>query len=454
MNPDYLAFLASKAPKPQPRGFEPSAIRAQLFDYQRFAVEKAIRLGRSALFLDTGLGKTVCELEFANQCFVQTGKPSLLLTPLAVARQIEREAARFGYQAAVIRNTHGIPPPIAICNYDRLDMLDCSLFGAVVLDESSILQAFAGKTTTALIDAFRNTPYRMAATATPAPNDHTELGNHAEFLGIMENHEMLLRWFINDTNDTGTWRLKGHAVKAFWDWVAAWAIMAETPEDLGFDGSKHVLPALHIQRHKSIGTAKPAAGDLFAADVSATTMYAVKRETAAARAVEAAVLVNGNDKPWLIWCDMDAEADALHAVIPNAGEVRGSMRTEEKEDAIECFQTGNLRVLIGKPQALGYGLNFQHCADMIFVGRSFSYKAWYQAVRRCWRFGQKRPVNVHIIVAEGEDQIGRVISTKAEKHDAMKQAMREANRRASSRESQVRIPYNPTAFAPLPKWME
>jgi len=379
--------------------------------------------------------------------------PSLILTPLAVARQIEREAHRFGYDARVIRDASGVGPGINICNYDRVELLDASAFGCVVLDESSILKSFMGKTSRNLIALFANTPYRLAATATPAPNDHIELGTHSEFLGVMPQHEMLVRWFLNDSADTGTWRLKGHAVHAFWDWCASWAVMAETPDDLGFDGSRHILPPLEVHRHKVAGEVKAEIGSLFAGDVSATSMHTVKRQTADARAVAAASLVRSDDQPWLIWVDTDYEADAVLASMSEAVDVRGKMSAEAKERAISGFQDGSIRILIGKPSALGYGLNFQHCAAQIFIGRSFSYEAWYQAVRRCWRFGQIRPVHVHLMVAEGEDQIGRVLSRKADGHATMKQAMRDATRRATSITSAVRVPYAPRYMGTLPEWL-
>ena len=451
--PDYAAFLAGKAPRTQSAGFEPDAFPAHLFDYQQAATAFCLRQGRAALFLDTGLGKTVCEIEFAAQCARRTGLPSLILTPLAVARQIEREGVRFGYDIRVIRQQEQVGAGINVCNYDRLDKLDPAAFGCVVLDESSILKSFTGKVSRALIAMFAGTPYRLAATATPAPNDHVELGTHSEFLGIMPQNEMLVRWFLNDSADTGTWRLKGHAVQSFWDWCASWAVMAETPDDMGFDGSRHILPEMMIHRHKVAGEVKAPMGELFSSDVSATSMHEVKRQTADARAAGLATLVRADSNPWLIWVDTDYEADAVRAALPESVEVRGSMTPEAKERNIAGFQDGSIRVLIGKASALGYGLNFQHCAAMVFLGRSFSYEQWYQAVRRCWRFGQTRPVHVHLMVAEGEDQIGRVISRKADGHAVMKAAMRDATRRASSVTSEVRVPYQPNHAGILPEWM-
>lgn len=453
MNDEYLDFLARKVPAAQSVGFDPVPITAPLFDFQKAAVETCIRRGRSALFLDTGLGKTICELEFAAQCAAHSDGPALILTPLAVARQIENEALRFGYGAKVIRDQSEAWGLINICNYDRLDRLDPSAYSCVVLDESSILKNFSGKTTRALIEAFKDTPYRLAATATPAPNDFIEFGTHSEFLGVMPQADMLVRWFINDSNDTGTWRLKGHAERPFWDWMASWAIMAETPEDLGFDGSRFVLPEMSVIRHRTQADVKAPVGALFLDDVSATNMHSLKRQTTAARADIVAGLVNAEpDEAWVIWCDTDHEADALAARLPDAVEVRGSQQADKKEANLAAFAARDRRQIITKPSIAGMGLNWQHAARMAFVGRSFSYEAWYQAVRRCWRFGQKRPVHVHLVVAEGEDQIGRVIDRKAEDHARMKQAMREASRRNMGRESIVRVPYNPTYNGRLPSW--
>jgi hypothetical protein len=449
----YASFLAAKAPVVQSFGVEPLPFHGPLFDFQRAAAEFAIRRGRAALFLDTGLGKTIVELEFAHQAAIRTGKPSLILTPLAVARQIERESIRFGYHVRVIRDQGEAGPGINICNYDRVELLDADAFGCVVLDESSILKNFAGKTTRALIAKFAATPFRLAATATPAPNDHTEIGNHAEFLGIMQHHEMLMRWFINDSNDTGVWRLKGHATAAFWDWCASWAVMAETPDDMGFDGSRHILPALHVHRHQVAGDTRPAAGSLFAADVSATTMHGVKRQTAEARAQSAAAIVADEPGSWVLWVDTDYEADAVRAAIPTAGEVRGGMTIDAKEQTLAKFADGTLAVLIAKSSACGFGLNWQHCSHQAFIGRSFSYEAFYQAVRRCWRFGQTMPVHVHLMVAEGEDQIGRVIERKAADHAGMKAAMRAASKRVRVADEKIRVKYQPTYTMEMPVWL-
>ena len=452
MNDEYLAFLAAKAPKAVQLGFEPTPMPPHMFDFQAAATQFCIRQGRAALFLDTGLGKTICELEFARQATHKTGAPVLILTPLAVAKQIEREGVRFGYDCRVIREQSDVKPGINICNYDRMDKLDASAFGAVILDESGILKSFTGATTRALIAAFADTPYRLCATATPAPNDHTELGNHAEFLGVMPMADMLVRWFINDTANTGTWRLKGHAVTQFWDWCVSWAVMASSPEDLGFDGSRFVLPPMEVIRHKVTAEIVPADG-LFGFDVSATEIHTLKRQTASVRATEVARLVSEEpNEPWLIWVDTDYEADAVMNLLPGAIDVRGSMTVERKETGLLDFITSG-RPLVTKSLVAGKGLNYQHCARQAFVGRSFSYEAWYQAVRRCWRFGQTRAVHVHLIVAEGEDQIGRILSRKAEGHEAMKNAMRAAARRNIGVAATLRVTYEPKHQGRLPTWL-
>lgn len=455
MTPEYAAFLASKAPRAHASGIAPRPMNPMLFDFQAAASGFCIEQGRAALFLDTGLGKTVCQLEFLAQAVEATNLPAILFTPLAVARQIEREAEKFGYDARVVRGAADIQKRINICNYDRLHLLDTTAFGGVSLDESSIIKSFTGSTTRALMAAFSDTRFRLCATATPAPNDHMELGQHSQFLGAMRSNEMLARWFISDQTEGGRYRLKGHGEESFWDWMASWSRAAETPADLGFDGSRFVLPELSIVRHKAIGEVKPMAGALFAADVSATNIHYVKRQTAEARAdVVGAIVGAGPDEAWVIWCDTDYEADALKRVLPGAVEVRGSQSIEQKEQSLADFAEGRARIIITKPKIGGFGCNWQHAARQVFVGRSFSYEAWYQCVRRSWRFGQTRPVVVHIIVAEGEDQIGRVIDRKAADHAKMKRAMAAAMRRAVGATSAVKIPYNPTHIGRLPEWLK
>jgi len=455
VRPEYQDFLASKAPRQMAVGIEPSPMPSHLFDYQAACTEFCIRQGRAALFLDTGLGKTVCELEFGRQAAVATNGRALILTPLAVARQIETEGKRFGYHVRVIREQSDAADGINICNYDRLDKLDTTSFGGVILDESSILKSFTGATTRALIEAFAGTRFKLCATATPAPNDHMELGQHAEFLEVMPSNEMLARWFVSDQTEMGRYRLKKHGEQAFWDWMASWARMAESPADLGFDASRFGLPPLHVVRHRAIGIARPHKGSLFIEDVSATNIHTIKRQTSKARAVALTEAVRKEaDQPWVVWCDTDYEADALIQSLGDfAIEIRGSMTAERKEDLHAAWMRGDRPALITKSSIFGYGMNWQYCARMAFVGRSFSYEAWYQAVRRCWRFGQTEPVHVHLIVADGEDQIGRVIDRKAEGHAAMKRAMADAMRRDRAIGSELKVPYDPQHKAEFVQWL-
>jgi hypothetical protein len=456
---DYEAFLASKAVRAAPAGMTViPKLAPHLFGYQSHCTDFALRTGRSAMFLDTGLGKTETQLEFLHQSGIHTKSPTLMLTPLAVAGQAKRRADRWGYEARVIRSQDDVGEGINICNYDRLHLLDTSAFGAVSLDESSCLKAFTGKTTSALISAFSDTPFRMAATATPAPNDYTELGNHAAFLGVIEMREMLSRWFINDTSTASQdWRLKKHAEADFWDWVGSWARCAEFPSDLGGEDAGFILPPVNLIRHKAERSAiKSNAGDMLGlVSVSATNMHAVKRATSEARADTVASIVSAEpSERWLIWCDSDYEADALKSKIPDAIEVRGSHSADIKEDRLEAFGDGRERVLITKPTLAGFGLDWSHCARMVFVGRSYSYETFYQAVRRCHRFGQARQVDVHLVVAEGEDEIGRVIERKTADHARMKGQMREAMRRSLESDAERMVHYNPIHKGRVPSWLK
>jgi hypothetical protein len=419
------------------------------------------------MFLDTGLGKSFASLEWGRVIMERTGKPVLMLAPLAVGPQHEREALRFGIDAKYVRNPDEISGTrIYITNYERLENFNPSRFGGVILDESSILKSFTGKTTRALIEAFASMPYRLCATATPAPNDHTELGTHSEFLGVMRRDEMLPRWFIHDSADTGTWRIKGHAVADFWRWVASWSRCVSLPSDLGFADDGYVLPAIKTFQHmvaadRTIDAGTEGRGKFDGQhrmfrmpDTSATSIHKEKRLTANDRAdLVAACIAAEPNEPWIVWCDTDYEADAVIARVPDAAEVRGSMMLAEKEARLDAFATGKLRVLVTKPSIAGYGLNWQHCARMAFAGLSFSYENYYQAVRRCWRFGQTREVHVHIAMADTEASIKRVLDRKAGDHAAMKREMQIAMRNAH--QSHVRkVSYQPKMEARLPAWMQ
>jgi hypothetical protein len=428
-----------------------------LFPFQAHSIAHALTVGAAGLFLDTGLGKTECQLEWCQKALEATNGRALILTPLAVAGQTARRAEKWGYEARVIRDQSEAGPGINICNYDRLERLDPSAYGAVSLDEASILKSFTGKTTQALTAAFAGTRFKLVATATPAPNDHMELGNYAGFLEIMAPNEMLSRWFINDTSTASQeWRLKGHAEQNFWDWMASWSRMASLPSDLGDSDDGFILPPFELRRHHAEESHIKGLDDgLFAApNMSATSLHDVKRQTSSARADVAAALVAAEPgEARILWVDTDYESDAVKAAIPSARDIRGSMTIDQKEEIVTAFETGEIRYLIAKPAMCGYGLDWSHCARMTFIGRSYSYETYYQAVRRCWRFGQKRPVIVDLIVAEGEDTIGRVIDRKAADHDKMKGAMRAAMARAATARAAVKVAYQPNHQGRLPQWL-
>lgn len=459
----YQQLLARKRVAFEPRGLtRVPKLNSKMFPHQHHSTEFALRAGCAALFLDTGLGKSFCALEFGRVIVEKTNKPVLMLAPLAVGPQHQREADKFGVDARYIREPDQITGPgIWITNYERLEKFDASQFAGVILDESSILKSFTGKTAKGLIDTFAQTPYRLACTATPAPNDHTELGAHADLLGAMEMREMLSRWFVNDTSEASQdWRIKGHAVEAFWDWVASWSRCIAKPSDLGFSDDGFVLPELTETHHVITADRTQNTGDdegqirLFRMpENSATSVHREKRMTAAARAdAIAAAVAKEPDETWLLWCDSDAEADALTARIPDTIEVRGSMPAEKKEERLIAFSTGQAKRLVTKPSIAGYGLNWQHCARVGFIGLSFSYESYYQAIRRCWRFGQKRPVHVHVAMADTERNIFAAVKRKSEDHDIMKAAMSAAMARAHKR-SETKVNYRPTRNVEIPAWL-
>jgi len=460
---DYHDLIAAKRIAFEPRGLSKvPSLNPAMNPHQAHCTEFALRAGSAALFLDTGLGKTLCALDWGRIIVEHTNRPVLMLAPLAVSKQHEREAVKFGVDAIAIREAHEVTGPrVYITNYERLAKFDPDDFAGVILDESSILKAMMGKTSRGLISSFDQTPYRLACTATPAPNDHTELGMHSEFLGVMAQNMMLQRWFLHDSADTGTWRMKGHAVEDFWSWVAGWARCVSKPSDLGYSDAGFVLPDMTTHRHMvqadrsgQTGEEKDGQGRLFRMpDTSATSIHTEKRLTIDARADLIAEKVAAEpSEAWVIWCDTDYEADALTARIPGALEVRGSMTPDEKEARIEAFSSGSARILITKPSVCGFGLNWQHCARMAFVGLSFSYESYYQAIRRCWRFGQKREVHVHVACADTEESIWQTVSRKAGDHDAMKAQMQAAMSRAAGKALRA-DPYIPHKTANLPAWM-
>jgi len=432
MHADYDSFIASKSRTVAATGFEPREITAPLFDWQKSVVRWAIRNGRAALFEDCGLGKTVQQLEWAHQVSEHTQAPVLILTPLAVAHQTANEAQKFGISAKVAKSQKCVTAGagVWITNYEKLEHFAPEAFAGVVLDESSILKNFTGKTRIALTEAFIKTPYRLCCTATPSPNDYTEFGQHAAFLGICTPAQMLATFFVNDTFNTGDWRLKKHAEGAFWQWVASWACCVSKPSDIGFADDGYVLPGLemHTELVDVDESADAGSEELFRhATLSATTMHAEMRRTSQARAERVASLVNGNREPWIVWCNTNDEADKLKAVIPDAIEVRGNESPEAKERKLDQFTDGKARVIITKPGIAGHGLNWQHCANVAFVGLSYSFEEFYQALRRSYRFGQTRIVNAYVVQAKTEGAILQTIQRKIAQHAKMQEQMKQAS---------------------------
>lgn len=454
---NYASFLASKAIMPVAAGFPAQVDNPALFPWQRRIVETACAVGRFALFEDTGLGKSRQALAWADQVARKTNGRVLLLTPLAVGPQFIREAELAEIDGvAIAKDQSQVCGPITIANYERLHRFDLSSYAGVVLDESSILKAYSGVTKNALVNAFAVTPYRLACTATPAPNDQLELGNHAEFLGIMSSHQMIARWFINDYNKAGEYRLKGHAVEPFWDWVTSWARLISLPSDLGdYSDAGYVLPALHEHWHSvGVDLIDGREGKLFRdVEASAMKLHKERRRTAGPRADKCAELVAAKpNAPWLIWVETEYDALEVRARIPSVVEVKGSDSPDVKESRLLSFSRGETQILMTKPSIAGFGLNWQHCADVAFVGPSYSYESDYQAVRRCWRFGQTQPVNVHRIMAATEQAVWATLCRKAEQHRTMKGAMFAASKRAANRHAPP-DPYQPTVRAPLPAWL-
>ena len=453
---EYRQFIAGRQQAETKNGFKPDNLNSHMKHHQNVAVEFALERASAALFLDTGLGKSLSELEWARQVAEETGKPSLILTPLAVAGQMIREGQKFGIDARQVKEQSDVGQGVMVANYERLPKLDPDTFGGVVLDESSILKSFAGQTRNRLMDAFGNHRFKLAATATPSPNDHMELGNHAEFLGIMRQQEMLSQWFINDTSTASQdWRLKGHAVEDFWQWVASWSRCATLPSDLGGDDDGYILPDIDRRVHVVEADRQQDVDDgmLFRIpEMSATSFHKEKRLTLKERCEKAAELAD-HDQPVTIWCETNEESEMLGKMVKGAVEVRGDQSPEEKERRLLGFADGDFRAIVTKPKLAGFGVNWQHCSHAVFASISFSYEQHYQAVRRSHRFGQTKRVRNDIVVADTENSIWQTINIKGKKHDEMKTRMAEAMKKAQST-GKVRTAYNRPLDLAFPEWIK
>lgn len=410
---DYQEFLNQKRLVVEPSGFtvKDDEINPMLFPFQRDIVRWALRRGKAALFEDCGLGKTPQQLEWARLVHQYTNKPVIIFAPLAVANQTQREGDKFDVPVNICATQDDVINGVNITNYEKLHHFNDRGWGGIVLDESSILKGFDGKTRKLLNEFAIPIPFRLCCTATPSPNDLTELTRHAEFLGLVSEKEIKALFFTQDGNSTTKWRLKGHARDKFWQWMAKWSVAMRTPSDLGYDDNGFVLPPMTMHEHIIRGVVPEG----YLLPVTARTMSerrASRRASLNDRVQKAANLINESDKPWLVWCDLNAESDALRKAIPDAIEVAGRHSSEHKKDAMMGFTEGRYRVLVTKPSIAGFGMNWQHCNNMAFVGLSDSYEQQYQAIRRCWRFGQENPVNVHVVTADTEGAVVANIQRK------------------------------------------
>lgn len=411
---DYLQFLETKRIKVQSSGVTVSEtqINPMLFDFQRAIVKWALAKGKAAMFEDCGLGKTFQQLEWARIVHEQTRHDILILAPLAVAEQTAEEGKKLGIDVHICRTGADVRPGINITNYEMLHHFDSDQFGGIVLDESSCLKQFGGVFRRQVTEFARNIDFRLAATATPAPNDLIEIINHAEFLGVMSGKEIIALFFTQDGNSTHNWRLKGHAKEEFWRWMSQWCIAMRKPSDLGFDDGDYALPPIHYWQQVVEADNAPE-GFLLAPEAQTLQeRQRARRESINERVAKTAELVNASNEPWIVWCDLNRESEALRKAIPGAVEVRGSDSTDNKKKAFRDFAAGRIRVLVTKPSIAGHGLNWQHCRNAAFVGLSDSYEAMYQAIRRIYRFGQQREVNVHIIISEQEGAVLENINRK------------------------------------------
>lgn len=451
----YREFIASRSVSQVKSGFKPSGLRDVLKVHQRNVVEFALERGKSAAFLDTGLGKSLIELEWADQVAQETGKPVLILCPLAVAGQMVREGQKFGIDARQVREANDVGAGVMVANYERLGKFDTSVFGGVAGDESSILKSFQGKVRTQLIDMFRDTPYKLAATATPSPNDYTEIGNHADFLDVMTQSDMLTRWFIKDQKGKGDWRLKGHAADDFWQWLASYSRCATMPSDLGGDDTGYDLPKIDMHVHTLNADITQDAGDMLfrIPELGATSFHSEKKLTMRQRCELAAELANSHDKPVTVWCERDDESALLTSLIRDAREVKGSMSPDQKEELLLGFPDGKYRVIVSKPKLAGFGVNWQHCAHAVFASVSYSYEQFYQAQRRSHRFGQKEVVRNDVVIADTEAAIWKAVNVKAEKHNEMKRRMAGSMKKAQLY-SGLRVDYGYAEKIKFPEWMK
>ncbi len=449
---DYNEFLQSKKISITPSGFEVKEVNPLLFPFQVDIVRWALKKGKAALFMGTGTGKTFCQLEWAKHVCSYTHGNVLILAPLAVANQTVGEGVKLGVPVTLCRNQSDVKLGINISNYEMMHHFDANQFVGVVLDESSIIKGFDSKTTSEVLIKFKHCGFKLACTATPSPNDFMELGNHAEFLGVMSRTEMLATFFVHDMAHTSEWRIKKHAVKDFWVWVASWAIMMMHPKDLGYVQNNFDLPELRL--HEIV---VDKSGYVVKEAQTLNERRGARRNSIQDRISYAAKIANESHDQFLIWCDLNVEADILKKEINDSVEVRGSDTNDFKVKSITDFTNGVTRCLISKSSMFGFGLNLQNCHNMIFFGISDSFESYFQAVRRCWRFGQEKPVDVYIITSEKEGSVVKNIKRKEKDFESMLKGMisvtSELTKANIKKTVNITESYNPQTEMILPAWI-
>lgn len=447
---EYNNFLIKKAVADVYGGFETDLINPLMFDFQQAIVQWALKKARAAIFADTGLGKTLMQLSWADAVNQYTGKRVLIVTPLCIALQTVNEGLNFGIITQYCRHQCEVKNiSIVVTNYEMLDNFDAREFIGVVLDESSILKGVDSKTRLKVIQKFDQTPYRLSCTATPSPNDYMELGNQAEFLGVMKYVEMLAMFFTHDSKDTAKWRLKGHGKTKFWEWLSTWAVFIRSPADLGFDGARYNLPPLNIYDHEIVQ-------DSPRANTMAERRIA-RKNSVNERCNLIANLVNKSSDYWVVWCNLNEESSLLSKLIPDAIEVYGSLPISQKESRLMSFSQGQSRVIVSKTSICGFGLNWQHCNHMGFSAIDDSFEKYYQGVRRCYRFGQTKDVNVNLAFSSAEGAVKENLQRKQAQADEMSEQMimhmREFTRREVVGTKKEKSHYNPSKILELPKWI-
>ena len=450
MENSYKDFINNKNFILENNGFDidKSELNPSMFDFQKDIVRWALKKGRSAIFADCGMGKTLMQLEWSKK----VGGKILIVAPLSVTTQTQREGEKFGYKVTICESQEDVQDGINITNYEKLDKFECNIFNGVVLDESSILKSYTGKIRTQIIDYFQKTPYKLACTATPAPNDFMELGNHSEFLGIMTRAEMVSMYFVHDGGQTSKWRLKRHAESIFWQWMASWAVFIDNPANLGYEVDGYDLPKLNI--HEIIVDGEEPSTE----NLTLTQRRQARKDSLELRCQAAANLVNSNDEQWLVWCDLNDESHRLWELCEDSWEIKGSDKPKYKIETMVDFSNDEIKCLVTKPKIAGFGMNWQQCHNMIFVGLSDSYEAYYQALRRCWRFGQTEEVNVYIVISAKEGCVKENIQRKEQDNIKMQKAMIELTKEITKKElkqtCRISTPYNAEIEMKLPEWEE